>query len=549
MSEVAWEAAEDIVLDIERGDAEVYYRVRCATDFSIYGNDFEYLRTILASPDSCDKLSFYIDKDDQRIFTGQLRLRKGEWDFDACKVTISPDQDDTYICLDGIMSEEVNVLPQLPGHTVTSGIGQVFTQTCSDTNTQSTPMPAPPGGCLANPGAFGMKRYTIEAAGGGNYLHTATWMREQVEWPCDGGTPVLPPGEGWTYWSGDCASGRDYARPPASNQVRSGPNPDEGLLWDQRWEASAYDESGNAVEYEGGVDVGEVLDLLLAECGLSVVSDFFDWNGPGTAPDNIAYARAPELGTLMLFQKSEIALQGASNRATRGDISLEALLRMLREMFQAYWVIEGTTMRLEHISYFTGHNGLDIESLYPSATEGQNIMRVITEQMPKREQFRWMDVSLTDAFAGSDLVYPDACGDPESEPVVHDPGPVSTDLAGIQSNPEGTDLDGWFMASTQGGAFTIVNDELNGALGWDYLVQSFYQHWRYAPVGRYENVDYLFLSVRPNWVQDEIIFPLPVDDFLTMDFSDRLHTGLGWGYIRQGTYRAGSCNFAVNLEY
>lgn len=94
----------------------------------------------------------------------------------------------------------------------------------------------------------------------------------------------------------------------------------------------------------GNVKLSDAINYLLDGSGLTFGSDFF------TSSTNPVTGRANHINYLRLA--SVAFLKNINDSSTTGEVSLEELLNDLCNTFNCLWYITGTTLKIEHISYF-----------------------------------------------------------------------------------------------------------------------------------------------------------------------------------------------------
>ena len=273
--------------------------------------------------------------------------------------------------------------------------------------------------------------------------------------------------------------------------------------------------------------------------GIIVSSDFF------SDTTNYVTGIASRVNFLTIAQKSDIKRPTSSGPATQAKLSFNEMMDILRIMFNVYWTFDGTTITIEHLSYFTKTDGLDLRT--QPISDRSNKYSYDKVDMPKYEKFNWMESSDI-AFQGVDIYYDSPC-------LARDAGskeysvPVTTDLEMIQLYEESISDDGfvilanyydgsdyrvWFANAKYGSAFKYNMD-----LSWANLHDAFHRHGRVLPEGYMNNVLTSFASIIPTKIQ-EINAVVCYED--AYDPNDRITTELGEiyfdgekGYVKSAT--------------
>lgn len=240
-------------------------------------------------------------------------------------------------------------------------------------------------------------------------------------------------------------------------------------------------------------DVIEYLaDLIIP--GITLSSTFFeDATNPVTLLKN-------HYDYLTIAQKSDIKYPTATNPATVGMMSFNQAMQICRAM-NLYWDYDGTTLRIEHVSFWPETDGLNVRN--QKLTQGTNKYKYINEQLPKYETFKWMEAEAVD-FIGAPIWYNSSCVNQDSESNTSEFAlNVTTDIEFIQdciADPEDKESlisnDGWvLLANRLDGADLYIyfgTGEMGGThfnidLAWSRLHAAFWKHGRQLMEGYMNN--------------------------------------------------------------
>ena len=119
---------------------------------------------------------------------------------------------------------------------------------------------------------------------------------------------------------------------------------------------------------------------------------------------------------LYATQKTNILKGEYSEPARKAMTSLQEFLKMLQNVFNLYWFVDGTKLRIEHISWFknggsyisgTQQTGYDLTTLTNVKNGkmwcyGQNEISFDKQDLPERYQYGWMDET-TQPFDGNPI--------------------------------------------------------------------------------------------------------------------------------------------------
>lgn len=236
-------------------------------------------------------------------------------------------------------------------------------------------------------------------------------------------------------------------------------------------------------------DVIEYLaDLIIP--GITLSSTFFeDATNPVTLLKN-------HYDYLTIAQKSDIKYPTATNPATVGMMSFNQAMQICRAM-NLYWDYDGTTLRIEHVSFWPVTDGLNVRS--QKLTQGTNKYKYTNEQLPKYETFKWMEAE-SDDFIGTPIWYDSSCVNQDTDSNTSEFAlNVTTDIEFIQdcmADPEDKESfisnDGWvLLANYLDGADLYIyfgTGEIGGThfnidLAWSRIHAAFWKHNRQLMTG------------------------------------------------------------------
>jgi hypothetical protein len=312
---------------------------------------------------------------------------------------------------------------------------------------------------------------------------------------------------------------------------------------------------GTEIVYDQNRLLIDVLGLYSEACGLTEVqSDFFEMNPPGDTPHyspgiNYVTAEPNRLMHLMMAQKSDIINPGASQPATRGMLSFNDLMLMLREIFQVYWLIENGNLRLEHVSWFsrTANPNYDLTTADKfKYIIGKGIYFYEKEKMPKYERYKWSEAQTTD-FVGAEISYDSACVNQDSKSNIlnHAPGNITTDIEYIFNEPDAIEKTGFVLLVNDlvGSTYTISSEigllsgltKPNMHLSWANLHYNYHRYERVLLEGMMNNEVTAFITAKRTKKQDKIRFPYCCDEYLN-PVTDLITTQVGEGEVEEMTY-------------
>lgn len=511
-------------------------------------------------------------------WTGRFAASSGKWNLELCQFEVKPDTVDRYTCLLDNAKVKVNLLQT--GKVTSTVIVLPSLEFGACIITQQYPV-----GCeeFQEPGWF-LAHSQLNTAPCDldpvEYQPGFFW-RERVTTECVGGSPVPPPGVGWTLLTNDCATTgtATYVRVPlitwtfgdgvVGTFVDGVPMPpDDDCFYVY---AGSLSPSPFCPEYpfficlnnadsetiEGSRKVEDSIIYLLSQLDCptgSVTSDLFYWDPQGDAPGFVSgfdyvTGRPTQVNNLLLTQKTDFATPLPTNPATIGEMTFEDLMKMLNVAFQAFWDIEDDgTLRIEHWKYWIGTPGLDISDLQD--VNERLVYTHLSEEIPRVERLQFMEAQSRD-FVGRDIVYSGACvnGDEAKE---YSPGKVTTDVAFVLTEPAAIARDGFVLTATSYNGVTYDTIIDNGALTGNFLsnaplsvanLERDYWTWnRFLKSGNMNGIDTVFDGYMPNVEQEELTATMCCEG---LTFDPRKTVGTDLAAILGGRGTVESTSFAL----
>lgn len=306
-----------------------------------------------------------------------------------------------------------------------------------------------------------------------------------------------------------------------------------------------YYQPGASINYEYGRLLLEIAEFFASNTGLSFQSDFFV-NG-----DPIA---GQELDSITFHQKSDIKHPTASQNATQENLSFKEFIDILNGMFDVFWSIEGTTLRIEHRRYYkngksyAGTPGIDIDLTLPFfRVTKTNKYKYLDLEMPWREEWQYSEVS-SDGFYKGWIEYDSVNTNKEVKTRTVN---AVTNVYNVWLNFDKYSDSGWVVLYNHkivNNYYVISNSAAaNYPLVWYYL---FIAYWTYDRVKLNGTINgstpVVFDSVRENREQVEIEFQYCCHTF---DPLKLITTDMGNGRVRTASKRFKDSKFKVQLRY
>lgn len=173
----------------------------------------------------------------------------------------------------------------------------------------------------------------------------------------------------------------------------------------------------NKKSITNGRKLEEVFENLLSRyCGgMTVKSDFLQWNPTSVSNTNYVTLRTNELTNLMIFQKSDVKRPNDVNRAfgKSTNLTIKMLLENICKMFNCnYYLTDTNQLVIEHLSW-SGWGSLmgysptqDIRNEF--GYKGNDVLSYNSFNIPRGEHFEFMEQFNPD-FVGRDITYPENC--------------------------------------------------------------------------------------------------------------------------------------------
>ena len=266
---------------------------------------------------------------------------------------------------------------------------------------------------------------------------------------------------------------------------------------------------------------------------------------------------------LYITPKSNILVSEYDTPAYKGEITLKSLLNTLRDMFRAYWYIEGNKFKIERVDFFM--NGmsynedpsvgrdltLEINSRNNKALDyAFNKWKFDKASLPERYEFGWMD-ECTDIFKGKPLIILSSLvtKNMKEDITISD---FSTDINLMLISPSQFSNDGFVMLSCDSND-EVINWNMsqgyyiqNGMLSFLYLEQNYYKYdlpAAYYKIGE-DGTQQIASGVEKSKVQ-EVNFPCLTDP----NILNLIKTSIGNGQFEKLSINLSSRNGKATLKY
>jgi hypothetical protein len=544
-------------------------RRKLTTDIVFSGDHYNFFRAIEKDPvRRCEELiirrQMKCGSKWETIWTGTFSTGSGSWDLDKCLFTVRPEVLDEYTCIMQGMNTKKNLL-DLDDRTITGAIAAQIQRIVSVEDLSSAgfyeainfPDPRDPSCTI--------------------YV----WWREYVELPCSSGSPVAPSSGGWTLLNNSCSvlGYASWVRSPTLTWTYGTPTagsypipdleenpipPDNSCDWVPAGTISSSAGCYDGVTYldyplpyyvcgpfiysviahersvTNAIRILDIMNELLDGCELTVRSDFFEIDPVGDAPgyvsgDNYIKGGANQLANLYLVQMSNALLPGATNPATKGEMTPKEMFSILG-LFRIFWRIEDGTIRLEHWHHWV-----------LKLNEGQviELKERMAYEWPKADFPKQERISLAFArernFAGTDILYTGPCtesddGQPLKEyriPQIVTDWPTLVSAFSNQYIADSFPKEGFFLVAADASDDMFIDDGAingvaigNGPLAIANIMRDYWTWDRPLPSGTMNGRPVVFDGIQPTIKQTDSV-ALICCDILQFDSSLTVATKLG----------------------
>jgi hypothetical protein len=260
---------------------------------------------------------------------------------------------------------------------------------------------------------------------------------------------------------------------------------------------------------------------------------------------------------LLVFQKSDVKRPNSNSNATQCIVNFQQFFEGISLFFNLEYRIEGSTIRIEHCSYFSALPGINLTSpKYRKLTRFKTRYSYDTSKLPNKETFLISEKTPLSDFEGTPILYTNNCAqtgaDASKEYSVQG---ITTDLFYVLNNPESDSKNvsdqGVFLVATDffaGGNYLITEDGIlylgkvypNNSLAWSQLLRDYHRYKRPFRNGRMNNTLTTFDSVVPSVKGEEITIPLCCGDVFNP-------TALITSEIGDGTLESASFIFRTGI--
>lgn len=533
-------------ISYEKKDKRALFSKSLKGSMVFSGEDYHWLKYFEDSIYKCDTIELLIQKRCGNgyidFFVAELALNKGKWNTDSCYVDIEATEVDKYSCYEAKKDKELNLFSYIfQREKIKLVSGTIETDSCADDYIEETETPF----CeeYRDPELGWVRtRFYINRTRINN--NTETLVTRRFEWARERITSTEPLPYPWISIGGNV-----YVKKPIVfnfQQRYDDPEPTVSI-YEETWQL------GTGLDFDNGMKLKSVFEVLIGQAceGLTLKSDFFQWNPSVSTSINYVTEETTQVNNLILFQRSDIKRPAVSGNASIATTTLEEILNDICKIFNLLWDIDTDTNKfiIEHESYFNKNVGLNLVGRYDSKLrEGLNQYSYDLDNMPKRMTFQMPDNKnqYSYDFKGMPILYNNSCagkGDKTDEDVVVEN--IITDVEHCLRNSssdssvvsdEGFVLIACDATNTIITEYPILDSEgtINNALSWAHIQEKYYKHNQPFKEINMNGTDQTAKSVRPTRKQVPLNVMLCCEESFNPD--DKVITGLGEGIVQNATF-------------
>ncbi len=530
-----------IVYKWKKDDETNAWFLQMTADIMLRGLDFDFVKQYENSSDECKTMDYKIERDNTTEYEGYLDLR-GEYR-NSGKLFISKIIEIEKIeCL--FRDTEINLFDYaIDRFSCKPYLG--FLEFAEYTRSRTT------NGTVHT----GQKKYPedkwteiihetghgLRASDGTEYNYTyIKWVREAYH-----GSYTMPEGGGWIQTGTD-----RWAR--AVSVTKNEPQDVERYLSNGQTEY-AHIESWSylpAVTLTNGIALREVLYNIFDECLYTLGSQFFR---DEVTIDNDVYNTASELfHDIKLFHISDVIYADEIGNATNMKVTKSTFIKELLKWFNLeLWKSEGI-VNIEHKSFRERIVNYDITS-----SEYYTDKYKYKTDLAKSEEWIHTEGARNDNFKSVKIEYSKNCVREINRAEMSESFSVLfADLGSVISNKdiwENDDIDKATIVMVSVDKNGVINrndtilekNVMNGCLSFNYLINHLLNYDRKVKTGTVGDFT-INNKITSSGKQNDIKFPIEIQDFLTLTPYNYIKTSNGIAMITELEYQNGYCS--INYE-
>lgn len=516
-----------------------FFRRNINVDFALKGDDFDLVWNLEKANDPCLTLpikiqmfqsSTWVDK-----WEGFLSLKKGEYDLNNCRVSFTPSTTDEFQCVIDNEKETANLLDIPTKYDVDTIIGKIEYTSCNyDNGTDFNGYDTVINPCYPAGEGWTLIHVEVEAK---IEIDTIDSVFIKVGAARQKLVSVSQPGPGWIEISVNLW----VAPVPVKLNNRNLQISFQDLNQFDTLTIEKYTTTYTIVDIQldNAVSFKDVLPFLF-DCDQTIISDFFDINADGTAPDNLAYQYASDhLHDLFLFQASDVINADAVENATKFEVKRGEMLEDILNMFncELLYVAATDDFRIEHVSYRKSIRGADLLDTKFNEIKNSFSYKYDTEEVPLSKAYKFKFDTNSDVFDNALIEYDSTCASETEETLKLKQ--IVTNIEELKDNDKYLEENFLFsavMVIIQDGAVTSANGVLNYHLAFKPLIEALHVYNNPLQEGVINGNLQTFQSTKPIRLQ-EVTIKLNKEQFFdSFSPNKEYKTQLGWGSVKSAKY-------------
>lgn len=579
----------DFSIDWSRddNDSNFDYGKQLSGKMTFFGEAFKQLLHFENSMYRCEEQTLQIfypcEGGEKLMFSGKISLNDAEFNLDKCLITIKFTKDDKNDCFEFRKDEKVNLFQLIYDRkkvkTSIVGGGVFEFKKCLQHNPSILDSSMYGGHFWCGNGDPYEQNWSVwrfdESMSGtfvdtsdpnqqmsGVYFSNTEWVREIVELDCQ----LTPPSD-WVLIESNCSTtGKNkYAKIATTYDCKSSNTYTDANNYSTEFECKILGfnqvDGTNKNEIDNGILFNDaIVELVKLACpNLVVKSDFFQINPDVPTLTNYVTGKRSITNEILMFQKSDVKRPYTSQNASKLEVTLDKILEVISQVFNVKWRIDGSVFRLEHVSWFSKNQGIDVTSeelkrFFVNSYSYQN------EKIPRKEIFKFKEQQ-SNGWIG-EIEYKNCVskGKKSEETIIIDE--MTTDVQFVLNNPDSdsnnVEDSGFVLISSQKvGEEYFINSEqntngfvLNNVFSWTALIRDFLGYERPLKEGfvNGSSTPTTFNSVRPSKKGEKFAIPFSVCN-KNFNPDDIVKTKIGNGVVDSASFRFKDCWLELGLVY
>ena len=551
--------------DIEE-DGKYFYSKQFNGKIIFTGETYNRMKTIEQSIYICTAQRLQVFRKCENsvevvIFDGYFKLTDGNWDYDNCQVELKFGKNTPYRCIDANKNKKVDFFQYIYDRITVkpqTANGTIEYKNCFQNSPSGVSSDYWCGTGTPDDGNWVLISYNENSHNGVHYHVSNQWAREIVEVDCGVVTPI-----DWVLVEDNCATTgkKKWAKKVITYGCEfTNESIDENGAYSSTMSCKILGYDTTTATIDNGLHLEDVLTVLLnniCDNQLTVVSDFFQINPQNPSVTNYVTGLISQVNHLILFQKTDVKRPTTTGNANKAIWTFEKLIETLNFMFNVSYAIDGNTFRLEHISWFSRNNGINLNSsIYSKYVNGKKKYTYDVDNIPQREVFKFKE-----QFENATIDYSNDCAiggnrDSEKSYIVDE---LTTNVQLCLNNPDKdsnvVEDSGFVLIATQkvGNDYYIITDAslqpqaINNTLASKNLVKNYHFHNRYLKTGLLNDEPVTFVTTRPLKKGETISIPLCCETVFNPN--DAIPSPLGIGIVEKATFSLSTEMLDIDLKY